>query len=731
LYSSYTVYPEKWYSYLKARQSSSVTVRSLIYNKALKDAPRSYKLWILYLKENEKTIVDGHSKFDSTIFTQICYNYERALLSMSKMPLLWIEYLRFRNFRINKTSMRRIFDRALQALPIGQHQRIWTLYLKFLRFYGYPHETIKRLYTRYLLLREDKIEEYVIYLKNVGDWNKATNTLLTIIVTESFQSMEAKTLYQLWIELCDIVTKHQTNLLPAQVETLIRSGISNFNLEEGRMWVSIADYYVRQGYFERARDLYEEGLAEATTIKDFNIIFDAYALFNQSILKLKFNLSHNDSKRAKGLATSMLKENEIELDICRVNFEHLMKRRPYQLSSVILCQNPSNVFEWMKRIQLFTNQPRRQISIFLEALSAVDPHYAIGKISSLWCAFANFYEIHHDISNARLIFSKAVSVSYPTLNDIVDVYCKWVEMELRHDKKKVAQKILRIALWTPTNFGSGKLSIQKQIYGSTILWNLLSDVEESYGSLERVREVHNRMTELKVGTPQNVINFAQILIDNNLHEEAFQVYERGLRRFRNHHSMDIWLLYISQFIKTYRGEKKETTRKVFEQALISIPREGREIIYLLYAQFEENFGTLERSISIYKRSVFAVPREGRLRVYEMFIQKASLYSGISGVREVFEIAIQSREPYHLQAKSVLNLCLRYADLECSLGELVRARAIYIHATRFIDHRTDQVFWRKWGEFEVTYGNETSFRDLLRIKRSIKASFASSTNLSHA
>ena len=46
-----------------------------------------------------------------------------------------------------------------------------------------------------------------------------------------------------------------------------------------------------------------------------------------------------------------------------------------------------------------------------------------------------------------------------------------------------------------------------------------------------------------------------------------------------------------------------------------------------------------------------------------------------------------------------NLC-RYAKLERGLGEIDRARAIYIHASAMADPRRDPAFWADWNSFEV-------------------------------
>ena len=72
------------------------------------------------------------------------------------MPRIWIEYCQFLVEQKVIVRTRRTFDRALQALPITQHHRIWPLYLKFVRSSGIP-ETSVRVYRRYIKVsRTDK-----------------------------------------------------------------------------------------------------------------------------------------------------------------------------------------------------------------------------------------------------------------------------------------------------------------------------------------------------------------------------------------------------------------------------------------------------------------------------------------------------------------------------------------------------------------------------------------------
>ena len=62
------------------------------------------------------------------------------------------------------------------------------------------------------------------------------------------------------------------------------------------------------------------------------------------------------------------------------------------LSSVLLRQNPHNVFEWHKRVSLFEGRPNDVIKTYTEAVQTVNIEQAIGKPHTLWTAFAKFYE---------------------------------------------------------------------------------------------------------------------------------------------------------------------------------------------------------------------------------------------------------------------------------------------------------------------------------------------------
>ena len=69
----------------------------------------------------------------------------------------------------------------------------------------------------------------------------------------------------------------------------------------GQLWVSLADYYIRAGHFESARDVYEEAMATVTTVRDFGQVFDAYAQFEESMINARMEASGEEEFTEDGV----------------------------------------------------------------------------------------------------------------------------------------------------------------------------------------------------------------------------------------------------------------------------------------------------------------------------------------------------------------------------------------------------------------------------------------------
>ncbi|VEL25579.1 unnamed protein product [Protopolystoma xenopodis] len=316
----------------------------------------------------------------------------------------------------------------MKALPITQHDRIWRVYLKFADRHGRGvNETCLRVYRRYVKFCPEDMERFIKFLIKYGNYNEAVSVLADIINDDNFQSRNGKSKFQLWNQLCSLLVKHPDKITSLNADPIIRQGICRYTDQVGVLWNSLADYYIRSGNLARARDVYAEAVTAVLTIRDFTQVFDAYAEFEESITKARMEFVDK--------AEIVLHEDELEVELCLERLESLMNKRPLLLNSVLLRQNPHNVSDWLKRVELLENEgPHEQISAFMEAISSVDPVKATaGRPSSLWIELSRLYEKYKQLSDSRVVLEKATGVAFLHVDDLANIYCEWAEMEIRHE----------------------------------------------------------------------------------------------------------------------------------------------------------------------------------------------------------------------------------------------------------------------------------------------------------
>lgn len=706
-----------WLRYIEHKKEAPKTVINLIYERALKELPGSYKLWYHYLKLRRQQ-VKGRCVTDPG-FEDVNNAFERALVFMHKMPRIWLDYCQFLMDQCKISRTRWAFDRALRALPITQHRRIWPLYLQFVKSHNI-HETAGRVYKRYLKLCPENAEEYIEYLKSVDRLDEAAVKLAHIVNKDDFVSKEGKSNHQLWNELCELISKNPDQVHSLKVDAIIRGGLHRYTDQLGQLWNSLADYYIRSGLFERARDIYEEAIQTVTTVRDFTQVFDAYAQFEESMISAKMETSAE-------LGPS--EEEDIDLDLRLARFEALMDRRPLLLNSVLLRQNPHNVHEWHKRVKLFEGKPKEVINTYTEAVQTVTPKLATGKLHTLWIAFARFYEDNGQIEDARIIFEQSVQVAYTKVDDLASVWCEWAEMELRHENYEDALKLMHRATTPPSRkvaYYDETETVQMRLHKSLKVWSMYADLEESFGTFKSCKAVYDRILDLKIATPQIIINYGLFLEENNYFEDAFKAYEKGIAMFRWPNVYDIWNTYLTKFLGRYGGKKLERARDLFEQCLSDCPAKFAKAIFLLYAKLEEDHGLARHAMSVFDRATSAVLPDEQFEMFNIYIRKAAEIYGITNTREIYEKAIEMLPDNHAR-----EMCLRFADMERKLGEVDRARAIYAHCSQMCDPRTTSDFWQTWKEFEIRHGNEDTMREMLRIKRSVQATYNTQVNFMSA
>ncbi|KHJ31556.1 putative pre-mrna-splicing factor syf1 [Erysiphe necator] len=643
--------------------------------------------------------------------------FERALILLNKMPKIWEMYLSFLLLQPLVTTTRKTFDRALRALPLTQHNRIWALYLPFAN--SAEGDTAVKIWRRYLQIHPEDTEEFIDLLIKTGYHTEAVKNYIVILNNPKFKSKNGKGLFQLWSDMVDLLISHAKEIqtgdeIGIDVERIIKSGIDRFADQRGKLWTGLATYWITMGNFEKARDVYEEGITSVMTVRDFTMIFDSYVEFEEVITSTLMDEAAIRSEQG------IEDENaNFDLDIRMIRFEQLMDRRPFLINDVLLRQNPNNVSEWNVRIGLWGNNKTEIVKTYTDAISSIQPKKATGRFHELWADYAKFYEKGGDIHTARLIMEKAVKVPFKTVAELADMWIEWAEMELRNENFDEAVKIMAKAVQAPkrstVDYFDETLSPQQRVHKSWKLWSFYVDLVESVSTLSETRKIYERIFELRIATPQTVVNYANLLEENHYYEESFKIYERGLDLFSYPVAFELWNLYLTKVVD--RKVSIERLRDLFEQAVEGVPPKFAKVLYLMYGNLEEERGLARHAMRIYERATRAVSDEDRADMFNLYITKSASNFGLPSTRPIYERAITA-----LTDKDARDMCLKFADMEKRLGEIDRARAIYGHASQFCDPRTSPGFWVKWESFEVQHGNEDTFKEMLRIKRSVQAAF---------
>jgi len=160
-----------------------------------------------------------------------------------------------------------------------------------------------------------------------------------------------------------------TNPKKINIENIIqKDGLAVYKDQAGRLWTGLATYWIKRGEFDRAKDVFEEGMKSILTIRDFSQVFDAYAEFRQSILDaMMASLADDDDEDKEDIA-----ETERELDAHMKAFEELADRRPFLHNDVLLRRNANDVQEWEKRVALWGDDDEQVLWPFVSIFCLCD-----------------------------------------------------------------------------------------------------------------------------------------------------------------------------------------------------------------------------------------------------------------------------------------------------------------------------------------------------------------------
>jgi pre-mRNA-splicing factor SYF1 len=361
-----------------------------------------------------------------------------------------------------------------------------------------------------------------------------------------------------------------------------------------------------------------------------------------------------------------------------------------------------------KRAILYQNA----IDTFEKALDTVDTSEPLvySNLALLWNAYAHFYVNVEQPKEARQTWERAVNaeMSY----DRTQVFMYYCAFEQSFD----TQRCLEISRKAVANR-------QKGMTKSLKLWNLNLEWELKLGSWDSRKATFKQMCALKVVTPMTILKYALALKEGQHFEESFRVLEQGVLMFVWPNVQDIWLIYLSDFVERFKATNLECTRDLFEQVLSICPTADAAKFYLLFGHFEETYGMEAHALRIYWRAIDGVPDADKLTFYYLIFRRTAEFGTLLNTRPVcdriLEHANQMKE-VPLIRKVINKFGKLYANMEESQGEVKRARVIYAYTAEYWVPEQGLTIFEEWRDFEQKFGNEFSFREMLRVKRSVEA-----------
>eukprot|EP00178_Gracilaria_changii_P009561 TRINITY_DN278_c0_g1_i1.p1 TRINITY_DN278_c0_g1~~TRINITY_DN278_c0_g1_i1.p1 ORF type:complete len:880 (-),score=167.40 TRINITY_DN278_c0_g1_i1:461-3100(-) len=753
--------PRLWLDYLEhlSRHTEQPTQLFPVFERAVAALPGSYKLWYRYSEAFRKYALEHHPDHPSR---EAALNVAlRAALALQRSPILWKNYVSQLVGEKRFSRARRAVNQSLQLLPITQHFHVWHVVTEHM-LADAPARTCVLLLRRYAQLEPGRgVETIFHYMLKARMWDDAVRHLATALCDERFEP-QLETRAQLWIRLAKLAARHAASVRTVDVPTLLRSGLSAEASAEGELWISLAHYYTRKAQFDEATDVYEQAVASVKSVKHFALVFDAYASFQESVVTAA--MEELEAMRQEGVTAKELKRAEQMLESLMKRLELLTKRRPMLLSDVWLRQNPHNVHEWHKRARMYKHEKDavNVVNTYTKAIQTVDPWKASnGRCHTLWLAFARYYEDAKDLKSARSVLEKAVEnpEAFRRAEDVAAVWCEYAEMELRCSQPKRAIEVLRRAVKVPDRVkqeedmrkkgiaqsnvdaaltsGAGNVTIthnydkRKQVwnaYKSRRIWHFLIDVTHSFAAEAEAIKLQHRMLELRIASAQTILSGCAYLESKRLFEQAFRLYDMGCSSIPWPDALQIWVVYLTRFVKRFKGSKLERARDLFEEALRSAPttKKGGHVIahaqlrvlYMMYADMEERYSLGRHSLKVLARACREVREEERADMYRHYIVKMTLLFGVTKARGIYEEAMCSLR----RASDVIEFATRYATMEARIGEFDRARAIFGESCHIVDTRARgvyEMFWKSWNEFELTHGSEDTYTDMLRHKRDVQ------------
>lgn len=721
---------DTWLKYYSTKSEGSLIQKVFILERAVNELPKSEELWLIYvdvLVEHASKLNYYHHRLQ---FNRVNFVFDRAISLLNTSVPLWSRYVQFLVKQYGQVSrIRNKFNLALFNIPVSSHGLIWPLYLEFANLIG--GITASKIYQKYMQFEGEAadLEEYVERFIEFGDSKQALAVYEKLIGSGKSKATSIVNVCKDYLDLL-LSDEFENTVVREKVEEIVNRAVSQWPDQLAYFTLRLISYFKSENNHQKVRYLYGNGIRQCANTHDFVEIYNSYVEYEEhQLLNVK---------------------DDQELDFRMSIFENLLSDRPLLLNEMKLRQDSNNLDHWFERIELFTERLDKKLQTYTFAISQVNPlkaHSELKTLVDLWVQYADEYASKNDYTTANIIYSKSTTSQFKSLDQLAELYIKWSEFCLLSDAfedpdaraVKVIEDVLSKTEDVEVN--DNTVDIHRRIHKSPKLWAYYLDLLDSFvedvnqnEEINRVSSAYERLIESKLATPQNFITYASFLQRMKRIEKSFQVYENGLAIFKDSYvRFEIWNVYLSKVI--HYKLKVERVRDLFEQSLLSCPSHLCIPVVILYAKYELDNGLLMKSIKIIKEGVKMIiedsGQQGKSGASEKALadNKFTLYrilasqavDDVSLVRETFQFILQDNQ---LTMPQLNEMAFQFIDFEVKNTQLARVRELFQFVGR--SYKVNEGLWLKWENFELDFGNEETFKEMLRFKREVAQGFSKDT-----
>ncbi|KAM7494323.1 hypothetical protein LguiB_028932 [Lonicera macranthoides] len=324
------------------------------------------------------------------------------------------------------------------------------------------------------------------------------------------------------------------------------------------------------------------------------------------------------------------------------------------------------------------------------------------KVGS-WIRFAKFEMKNGEISRARNCYERAVDLLADD-EEAEQLFVAFAEFEEKCKETERARCIYKFAL---DHIPKGRA---EDLYRKFVAF------EKQYGDREGIEDaiVGKRRFQYEEEVRKNPLNydswFDYIRLEESVGSKVRirEVYERAIANVPPAAEKRYWQRYIYLWInyalyEELDAEDMERTRDVYSECLKLIPHEKFSFakIWLLAAQFEIRQLNLKGSRLILGNAIGKAPKD---KIFKKYIEIELQLGNIDRCRKLYEKYLEW-SPENCYAWS------KYAELERSLSETERTRAIFELAIAQPALDMPELLWKAYIDFEISEGEFERTRQL--------------------